>query len=195
MCPIVTRSMLYCVMPSKTLVDSELITLGESCKLKLFSFRSKTLEYIMLHDDYCLFLKKKLIEYNISPDKIIDTIKELRNSIYFSKIELKIKFCLSDDSITILTKDKLLSFNPVDMKYEFTLPCAGNFVELIGKGRLAIINHLKHKNSNEVLESELISMKLRHCSLGIKYILYDLIGSGKVQCIKCGMGNLLRLQS
>ena len=181
-------------MPNKTQVDSDLIALEEACKLKLFTFRSKTLEYIMLSNDYNLFLKAQLKDYNISADKIINVMKKFSNTISFSKAELKGNFCLSEDSITCLTQNKILSFNPDDMKYEFTLPCAGNYVELISKGRLDILNHLRHKSSNEILENELLSMKFRNCSLGVKYIIHDLIGSGKIQAIKCSMGNLLRLK-
>ena len=103
-----------------------------------------------------------------------------------------IKVSLSDDAINMLIGHKLLIMNSNSM-YEFSVPNSGNFMELLSQGKNRILNVLGNRPSNEILEKELLDMKLRDCSLGIKYLLYDLIGNGQVKSVKCGMGNLIRL--
>ena len=99
---------------------------------------------------------------------------------------------LSDDAIKSLTQDKFLLLNS-NSTYEFSVPSSGNYIELLSQGKVRILNVLKNRTSNEILEQELLDMKLKQCSLGIKYLLYDLIGNGQVKSVKCGMGNLIRL--
>lgn len=190
--PIVTRSMLYSQLNDRTQVDTDLTDLHKSGKIRQLSFRSASFDYIMLFKDFAEHLKQGLVLHNVPVDKLIDTLKTFSDQFYFTKVELKGKFCLSDNLIQTLTEDKYLSLNS-DMKYEFTLPCSGNYVELLGKGKHRILSLLKRKPSQEILESELMEMKLRNCGLGKKLIIYDLIGSSRIKLVKCGMGNLIRL--
>ena len=190
--PIITKAMLYSQISNKTQVDRDLSELRKSNKVMRFPFRSSSSDYIMLFNDYISLLKPHLLTYSISSGKVIEALKEQCDMIYFSKVDLKGKFCLSDDAIKSLTQDKLLLLNS-DSTYEFSVPCSGNYMELLSQGKLRILNVLKNRPSNEILEQELLDMKLRQCSLGTKFLLYDLIGNGLVKSVKCGMGNLIRL--
>lgn len=190
--PIITKAMLYSLMSNKTQVDKDLSELRHGNKIMWFSFRSSSSDYLMLFKDYASLLMKILPECNISYSKFIDAFKKQSDVIYFSKVDLKGKFCLSDDAIKILINHKLLVINSNQM-YEFSVPSSGNFMELLSLGKKRIMNVLQNRPSNEILEKELLDMKLRNCSLGTKYLLYDLIGNGQVRSVKCGMGNLIRL--
>ena len=189
--PIITKAMLYSLMSNKTQVDKDLSELRHGNKIMWFSFRSSSSDYLMLFKDYSSLLMKILPECNISYSKFIDAFKKQSDVIYFSKVDLKGKFCLSDDAIKILINHKLLVINSNQM-YEFSVPCSGNFMELLSLGKKRIMNVLQNRPSNEILEKELLDMKLRNCSLGTMYLLYDLIGNGQVRSVKCGMGNLIR---
>lgn len=190
--PIVTKAMLYSLITNKTQVDKDLSELRNGNKIMWFSFRSSSTDYLMLFKDYDSVLQKILPDCNISYSKFIDAFKNQSDVIYFSKIDLKGKFCLSDDAINTLIGHKLLIMNSNSM-YEFSIPNSGNFMELLSQGKNRILNVLGNRPSNEILEKELLDMKLRDCSLGTKYLLYDLIGNGQVKSVKCGMGNLIRL--
>ena len=190
--PIVTKAMLYSQLGRKTQVDKDLTGLRKNNKIMRFPFRSLSVDYVMLFSDYITVLKQHLLTHNIASTKVIDALKKHCDVIYFSKVDLKGKFCLSDDAIKSLTQNKLLLLNS-NFTYEFSVPCAGNYIELLSQGRLRIVKVLKNRPSNEILEQELIDMKLKQCSLGIKFLLYDMIGNGQVKSVKCGMGNLIRL--
>ena len=189
---IITKAMLYSLMCNKTQVDKDLANLRQSNKIMRFPFRSSSPDYVMLFTDYVTLLKKQLLKYHIASVKVIEALKKQCDVIYFSKVDLKGKLCLSDDAIKSLTHDKFLLLN-ADMTYEFSVPCSGNYVELLSQGKARILNVLQNRPSNEILEQDLLEMKLKKCALGIKFLLYDLIGNGQVKSVKCGMGNLIRL--
>lgn len=185
--------MLYCLMKNKTQVDKDLCALRSENKIIRFPFRSSSSsDYIMLFKDYISILKEHLQAHNISTVKVINTLKNETDLIYFSKVELRGKFCLSDDAINKLTQEKILLLNS-DAKYEFSVPCSGKFIELLNQGKMRITSILNNRPSCEILERELLEMKLKQCTLGIKFLLYDMIGKGQVKIVKCGMGNLIRL--
>ena len=190
--PIITKAMLYSLMSNKTQVDKDLADLRKSNKIMWFPFRSSSSDYIMLFSDYTSVLKKHLLTLNIPATKVMEALKKQCDMIYFSKVDLKGKMNLSDDAIKSLTQDKFLLLNS-NSTYEFSVPSSGNYIELLSQGKVRILNVLKNRTSNEILEQELLDMKLKQCSLGIKYLLYDLIGNGQVKSVKCGMGNLIRL--
>ena len=144
----------------------------------------------MLAKDYYTLLQDTLNECNVSVSKILSAFKQHLEVQSFSKTEIRSKFCISDDTIKMLIERKILSV--ASSRYEFSVPCSGNYLESLCKGRLEILGMLKRKGSHEILETELVSIKLKHSKLGAKYILHDLIGSNSLKSIKCGMGKLIR---
>ena len=194
-CRLVTRPMLYSFLEDRTQVDSDLIELQKKQKIKLFKFRSKDSNYVMFMSDYINYVTKHLKDLNIPGLKVITALKEHNETESFPKSGLKGIFCLSDNAIDKLVHSGLLSVSSSQgfSTYQFSLPCAGKFVDLLNRGKTQILKTLRQKSSQEILEHELSTMPLKHCSLGTKYILLDLIGSNKIQSIKCGMGQLIRL--
>ena len=146
--PIVTKAMLYSLITNKTQVDKDLSELRNGNKIMWFSFRSSSTDYLMLFKDYDSVLQKILPDCNISYSKFIDAFKNQNDVIYFSKIDLKGKFCLSDDAINMLIGHKLLIMNSNSM-YEFSVPNSGNFMELLSQGKNRILKFFMFEIFND----------------------------------------------
>jgi len=192
--PIVTRSMLYSLLPCRSDVDREILQLRLDKKILMMSLGSDVLDYLIEFDNY-----KKALEALIETDQyyvtvvpaLIKTLKKNLGTDFFTKEQLTSDLGLSEQSIKKLRQDTML-LNKED-KWSFTLPKAGKYLTQLSKGRTELLTRLKRKPNKELLQTELEKSKLRSSNLGTAFHIHDLVGRQDVKSIDTTSGKLIRV--
>ena len=191
---IISRSMLYSIVPCRSDVDREILKLRLDKIIIMMSLGSDVLEYLMEFEKYKEELNK-LIEadqyYITVVPALIKSLEKNLGTDFFTKEQLTSDLGLSEQSIKKLRQDTIL-LNKED-KWSFTLPRAGKYLTQLSKGRTELLTRLKRKPNKELLESELEKSKLKSSRLGTAFHIYDLVGRQDVKSITTSSGKLIRV--
>ncbi|KAJ1964777.1 Serine/threonine-protein kinase 19 [Dispira parvispora] len=212
--PIVLVHQLYCLVPDRTLVDR---TVDVLCRQKQwYRFRLghvdgmgeyalvRTADYRRLADN--IINTKIRTAANQAPsttktmpnlEKIIERfvqfIKEQDSlGVMMTCQALSSRTGLDDTALSVLTKLGFLISVDSDT-VQFSLPGAGPFIHALYKGSASLLASVRHTTAREVLEKYVLERSWKSLPLDIRYCLYHLVGSGKLERVASPMGFMLRI--
>lgn len=142
----------------------------------------------------CLFLRAtvKFDQFAHKVDFFLDLVLE-SSSISLSKEQLHRQAHLSEADITALVKAGALHIRDA-VSLWIGIPNMGGFVDLVRKGRQAVLRCIRRAKYKEMLEHVLEQRKLRDTQrLGSRFHIQDAVGLQLVERISTTSGPMLRL--
>ncbi|VVC45137.1 Serine-threonine protein kinase 19 [Cinara cedri] len=192
---IVFINQLYDVIQNKTLINKELDILRKQCKIQEFTIGTSDFSSaLILYEDYVKYI------LNIYPDnkcinKFLNTILPQIKSFGVEKCALKQKFKLQQYELTELINCGLLLIKNQD-NYWISFPSSGNFIRRYIEGRKYLIQIIKRRKFQEILENDLevrCAKVSKIKEFGFKYFLHAIKGSEDIITINTTSGCLLRI--
>jgi len=190
--PLILKTQIYSHVTSRTEVDRELNDLQQKGKIRMFKIISKTDQYsVLFMEDYLQVIAKtkavfeKEKENTAVFDQLVDNVLPNCKEIIISKQTLNQLVGSSAHKISLLVRSGLIVVRN-NSSYWFNVPGTGGLFHACDSARKEIVSRLKRQKFKEVLEQDIMKMKLRASKklhLGIMYHIKDLIGSN-VLCRK-----------
>ncbi|XP_025410068.1 serine/threonine-protein kinase 19-like isoform X2 [Sipha flava] len=193
--PIVFINQIYDIIHNKTLINRELEILQKQCKIQKLTIGTCDFSSaFILYEDYVKYI------LNVYPDKpcitkFLNSILPSIKSFGVEKCVLKQKFKLQQYELTELINCGLLLIRNQE-SYWISFPSSGNFIKRYIEGRKYIIQIIKRRKFQEILESDLEARCAKVSKineLGFKYFLHDIKGSNDIVIINTTSGCLLRI--
>jgi len=192
--PIVFVHQLHDIIHNKTLIIKELGILQNQCKIQQLVIGSYNSPALMFYDDYVKYTLNVYPENNCVK-KFMNTVLPVIKSSGVDKSALKQKFKLQQYELTELINCGLLLIKN-DASYWISFPSASNFIRRYTEGRKYIIQIIKRRKFQEILESDLefrCAKVSKIKELGFKYFLHDIKGSKDITIMNTTSGFLLRI--
>ncbi|KAL5242435.1 hypothetical protein ACI65C_009845 [Semiaphis heraclei] len=193
--PIVFIHQLYDIVHNKTLINKELEILRKQCKIqKLTIGTSDSSSALILYEDYVNYTLNIYPE-NRSVKKFLNVILPSIKSFGVEKCTLLQKFKLQQYELTELINCGLLLIRNQE-SYWISFPSSGNFIKRYIEGRKYIIQIIKRRKFQEILENDLevrCAKVSKIKELGFKYFLHDIKGSEDIIKMNTTSGCLLRI--
>lgn len=193
--PIVFIHQLYDIVHNKTLINKELEILRKQCKIqKLIIGTSDSSSALILYEDYVKYTLNIYPE-NCCVKKFLNIILPSIKSFGVEKCILLQKFKLQQYELTELINCGLLLIRNQE-SYWISFPSSGNFIKHYIEGRKYIIQIIKRRKFQEILENDL-EVRCANVSkikeFGFKYFLHDIKGSEDIITMNTTSGCLLRI--
>ncbi|XP_060853191.1 inactive serine/threonine-protein kinase 19-like [Rhopalosiphum padi] len=193
--PIVFIHQLYDIVHNKTLINKELDILKKQCKIQLLTIgTSDSSSALILYEDYVKYTLKIYPE-NCCVKKFLNIILPSIKSFLVEKSTLQQKFKLQQYELTELINCGLLLIRNQE-SYWVSFPSSGNFIKRFIEGRKYIIQIIKRKKFQEILENDLevrCAKVSKIKELGFKYFLHEIKGSEDIITMNTTSGCLLRI--
>uniref|UniRef100_A0A2H8TPL8 Serine/threonine-protein kinase 19 n=1 Tax=Melanaphis sacchari TaxID=742174 RepID=A0A2H8TPL8_9HEMI len=192
---IVFINQLYDILHNKTLINKELDILKKQCKIQLLTIgTSDSSSALILYEDYVKYILNIYPE-NSCVKKFLNIILPSVKSFLVEKCTLKQKFKLQQYELTELINCGLLLIRNQE-SYWVSFPSSGNFIKRYIEGRKYIIQIIKRRKFQEVLETDLevrCAKVPKIKQLGFKYLLHEIKGSKDIIKMNTTSGCLLRI--
>ncbi|XP_060869830.1 inactive serine/threonine-protein kinase 19-like isoform X1 [Metopolophium dirhodum] len=193
--PVVFIHQLYDIVHNKTLINKELEILRKQSKIqKLTIGTSDSSSALILYEDYVKYTLNIYPE-NRCVNKFLNVILPSIKSFGVQKCTLLQQFKLQQYELTELINCGLLLIRNQE-SYWISFPSSGNFIKRYIEGRKYIIQIIKRRKFQEILESDLevrCAKVSKIKELGFKYFLHDIKGSEDIIKMNTTSGCLLRI--
>ncbi|XP_026822881.1 serine/threonine-protein kinase 19-like isoform X1 [Rhopalosiphum maidis] len=193
--PIVFIHQLYDIVHNKTLINKELDILKKQCKIQLLTIgTSDSSSALILYEDYVKYTIK-IYPDNCCVKKFLNIILPSIKSFLVEKSTLQQKFKLQQYELTELINCGLLLIRNQE-SYWVSFPSSGNFIKRFIEGRKYIIQIIKRRKFQEILENDLevrCAKVSKIKELGFKYFLHEIKGSEDIITMNTTSGCLLRI--
>ncbi|XP_071948719.1 inactive serine/threonine-protein kinase 19-like [Antedon mediterranea] len=191
--PIIIKHQLYNVMTNRTLVDKQVNELRDTKEIKLLNLGTRPDEFsIVFTKDYVEHVNKHLSDKPIIK-RFLSSVVEKTNSVSVDKQMLVEHLEFKDEEITELVNGGVLNVRDFG-SWWIALPGAGFFIRHFTKGRDAILRTIRNSKYKQILLRDLETKDLKATkTLGMKYHIEEILGSGAVTKIDTTSGLMLRI--
>ncbi|XP_050056605.1 serine/threonine-protein kinase 19-like isoform X2 [Aphis gossypii] len=193
--PIVFIHQLKDIIHNETLINKELDILKNQCKIQLLTIGvSDTSSALILYEDYVKYTLNIYPE-NCCVKKFLNIIIPSIKSFLVEKCILRQQFKLQQYEITELINCGLLLIRNQE-SYWVSFPSSGSFIKRYNEGRKYIIQIIKRRKFQEILENDLevrCAKVSKIKELGFKYFLHEIKGSEDIITMNTTSGCLLRI--
>ncbi|KAI8091168.1 serine-threonine protein kinase 19-domain-containing protein [Gilbertella persicaria] len=198
--PVCLVHQVYSIIPNNTMVDRELQQAFQNgLYRKIHIVGTLEDEFLLIKtSDYVNGVKEaKDHAIKSKEDPIVfdvfETVVDQYKSVSILKSTLIQDFKLTERNLAQLVSYGLLLPHSRLDSFWFSIREQGSFMSKLNAGRNEIQRMLKRRHSHDMMEKLLKQKKLHKTNFSIDFLLYDLIGSGRVERHKTPMGDLIRL--
>ncbi|OBZ87010.1 Serine/threonine-protein kinase 19 [Choanephora cucurbitarum] len=192
---------IYSILPNHTTVDRELQEAFKSNLYRKFHVTGALEDEFLLmktsdYDNNIIQARSEAMKdehFDLSVfDRFKDHVQHL-NEVTISKDKLIDTFGMNEKHIAQLVSfGLLLPHTHVDL-YWFSVRGQGTFMSKLNAGRAEIIRMLRKRHTHNIMEKLLLQKKMRKTNFSMEFLLYDLVGSGRVERHSTPMGDLIQL--
>ncbi|KAI8366129.1 serine-threonine protein kinase 19 [Blakeslea trispora] len=201
--PVCLIHQVYSILSNHTTVDREIQEALKSNKYRKFHVMGALEDEFLLMktSDYDNNIMQARVEAMKDDNINLDVFDRFRdhvqhvNEVTVSKDKLMDTFSMTEKQIAQLVSfGLLLPHTHIDL-YWFSIRGQGLFMSKLNSGRTEILRMLKKRHTHNIMEKLLLQKKLKKTSFSIDFLLYDLVGSGRVERHSTPMGDLIQLTS
>lgn len=196
--PVILKHQLYAVIRDRAIVDVEVRKLCKSGTVRVLRLGHSTEEDCIVYTkDFMhhsrVYLEEASRGVKSTLEKFLSALCNQLHEATISQEVLVDQLKFSDAEITILINTAgVLAFQDVG-SWWLTIPGSIVYLRAFRPGRQAVLQMVKRAKKREILQQDLETRKLpKTCRLGMRYHVYDIVGSDCVTTISTTAGQLLR---